>query len=224
MKTNKILNLSLIVVLFCFGCNFKKDPKHEEAFETYNILSTLNNYITTTKMVFFALPAPPPAKGINLDSVIDSNRKKDTIKLINALIKKNGKLIVTIDSELTPPILSEIKKEKIQRCLKLNFEETYNSFGSLKKKSNIDVSQIKMNDYSIIIPYKDYYEKKKIKGYGKLNISLNFSKIAFNKNHTKAIVIMGARFGKLNSFSAIYFLEKEKEKWVIRCENGLTIS
>ena len=60
--------------------------------------------------------------------------------------------------------------------------------------------------------------------YEKYNMVLSFSRISFNKEYTKAIIIMGAGFGKLNGFSAIYFLEKKKEKWFIKCEKGLTIS
>ena len=62
------------------------------------------------------------------------------------------------------------------------------------------------------------------KGYDKYDIIINFSRIAFNENNTKAIVIMGVGFGKLNGFSAMYFLEKKNDKWYIKYEKGLTIS
>ncbi len=220
MKNSIIIFLiSLFIIIGCTQTSIKNERQHN-----YDVMYTLYNNITVKKMVDFAFPAPPPYSSINIDSILESYKEKDTTKMINSLIKRNGKLIVAIDSVLESPYLSDIKKEYIQECLKLNFEEVYISFENLHKKLSVDVSQIQMNDYSFIIPYRNYYKDLKRKGYEKFNMSLKFSRIAYNKNYTKAIVIMGAGFGKLNGFSAMYFLEKENSKWIIKCEKGLSIS
>ena len=45
-----------------------------------------------------------------------------------------------------------------------------------------------------------------------------------NQKRNKAILIVGVGLGRLNGFSAIYFLEKRKAKWFIKYKKGLTIS
>ncbi|MCD8434113.1 hypothetical protein LNJ03_02195 [Tenacibaculum dicentrarchi] len=62
------------------------------------------------------------------------------------------------------------------------------------------------------------------KGFDKCDVALSFSRIAFNKEKKKAIVIVATSFGRLNGFSTLYFLQKEKGIWEIKCEEGLTIS
>ncbi|QMU62952.1 MAG: hypothetical protein GKR88_00800 [Flavobacteriaceae bacterium] len=219
----KIFILFTIVFLSFLGCNSHNNSNYELE-EIYNVLGTLSSYITNKKMVFYALPAPPPIEKVSLDSIIELYRNKDTTKLINSLVKKNGRLIVAVDPKLNPPYLLDAKKYYLQKCLKQDFNEVYSNFKSIKDTVDIDVSKIQMDNYSFIIPYRDHYKSLTRKGCEKFNVLLKFSRIAFNKDYTKAIVIMSAGFGKLNGFSAVYFLDKDGSTWVIKCDKGLTIS
>jgi PBP1b-binding outer membrane lipoprotein LpoB len=218
------LNISIIIlVLLFFSCK-KDNIKSSEDKEAYKILSVLFNKICREEMNFYAFPAPPPTPNISWDSIKkimeeDKKIEKDTLKIVNTLLKKNGRLIVAIDSVLKPNWADNIKNIKYQ-----GYEKLLEQFISNKDSLSIDVSRISSNKYAFIIPYRENYKYLPRKGYEKFNISLSFSNIKFNKQNTKAIVIMGAGFGKLNGYSAIFFLEKEKEKWLIKWEKGLSIS
>ena len=57
-----------------------------------------------------------------------------------------------------------------------------------------------------------------------MNLLLNFSRIAFNKEFNKAIIIIGESIGHLNNVTTLLYLEKENYVWKIKCEKGLSIS
>lgn len=192
--------------------------------DTNKIITFLSSNIINEKITFFAFPAPPPNPNISWDSIQkimaeDKKIEKDTVKIVNALLKRNGRLIVAIDSVLKPNWADNIKNIKYQ-----GYEKLLEQFISSKDSLPIDVSRITSNKYAFIIPYRKDYQYLPRKGYEKFNINLNFSNVKFNKKNNKAIVIMGVGFGKLNGYSAIYFLEKKKEKWYIKYEKGLSIS
>lgn len=220
MKNIILICLSLLTFISCNeGRNRIDNTK-----DLYGVISTMTNYITSEKMISYALPVPPPVKGANLDSLIELRKKQDTSKIIKELIRKNGKLIVAIDSVLSSPKLPANNEIYLKDCLDLGFKEDYNAFKNLNNTISINISRILNNNYSFIIPYRHHYKSLPRKGFEKFNIFLKFSNISFNENHNKAVIIMGVSFGRLNGFSGIYFLEKKNSKWIIKCKKGLTIS
>jgi hypothetical protein len=217
--------LVIISVLFFFKCS---EQKKNVPNDSYEVLYLLYNDITTHHIKMLSFPPIPPEPSISWDSIkklIELDRKvpKDTLKKIDFVVKQSGKLIVAIQSKLFVPYLDDFKKEYIKEYLK-EYENIFDSLKEFKEPLEMDVSKIPINKYSYIFPYQEYYKKMTSKGYDKYDIILSFSRISFNKNKTKAIVIMGVGFGKLNGFSAMYFLEKKQGNWKIKFEEGLTIS
>jgi hypothetical protein len=224
MKKLIIILLTIIIL----GCDRKQYNKDEDI---YNVLKVMYDHMVTSRLKITALPQPiPPSSlvmkkksdSINIKTVSDLINSKDTINLIKSFIKKNGRYIVSIDSILRPPYTLDIEEKHLQEFL--DFKQIYASFKSIKDSVNVDVSLIPNNEYSYVIPYKSYYKDLPSRGYNKIDIGLWFSNIAFNQKRNKAILIVGVGLGRLNGFSAIYFLEKRKVKWFIKYKKGLTIS
>ena len=225
MKAKIYIITSLFIILFS-SCK-KNDLNNSVKENTYQVLSVLHHDLSRYKMIYSAFqPLPPdPNSNISWDSIkklmeLDRSIEKDTVKIVDALIKKNGRLIVAIDSILTPNWADNIKNIKHHQ----GYGKLLEQFSSNKDTVNINVSKITSNKYAFIIPYREDYQFLGRKGYDKFHIHLSFSKVEFNKEKNKAIVIMGASFGKLNGFSSIYFLEKKNGNWIIKYENGLSIS
>ncbi|TXD49998.1 hypothetical protein [Polaribacter sp. IC073] len=219
--------LIIISVFIFYNCSEKRENKVEN---TYKIIHLLYNDITTDhiKTLSFPPPQPPLNNDANWDSIYETlelNRKikKDTVKKLKSFIQENGKLIVALNPTLFVSFLEDFKKEYIEEYLE-DYEVVFDSLKKIKNTLEINVSEIPNNKYSYILPYQKYYSRMPRKGYDKYDMILNFSRIAFNENNTKAIIIMGVGFGKLNGFSAMYFLENRKGKWFIKHEKGLTIS
>lgn len=225
MKTY-IYILILLPSIFFYSCK-RNDLNNSVKENTYKVLSVLHLDISRYEIMSYAFPGSPPDpnSSISWDSIkkvmeLDKGIEKDTVKIADALIKKNGRLIVAIDSVLTPNWADNIKNIKQHQ----GYGKLLKQFISNKDTVNIDVSKITSNKYAFIIPYREDYKYLHRNGYEKFNIHLSFSKVEFNKEKNKAIVIMGASFGKLNGFSAIYFLEKRNGSWIVKYQNGLTIS
>lgn len=225
MKTKIYIITSLFIILFS-SCK-KNEVNNSEKENTYKVLSVLHHDLSRYKMIYSAFqPLPPdPNSNISWDSIkklieLDKKIEKDTVRIVDALIKKNGRLIVAINSALTPNWNDNLNNLKQQK----GYGKLLKQFISNKDTVNIDVSKITSNKYAFIIPYKEDYKYLHRNGYEKFDIHLSFSKVEFNKDKNKAIVIMGASFGKLNGFSSIYFLEKKNGNWIIKYENGLSIS
>ena len=221
-------NLTIILfTLILLGCNEKQNNKEAD---TYEVLSVVYNEVITSylRIVSFPPPRPPaPTSNVSRDSIkkkleLEISIPKDTVKAIKSFIKKNGRYIVSIDSILRPPYTSDIHQRYIKEYL--DFNEVYTSFRSIEDSISVDISKIPNNEYSYIIPYRSYYKDMPRRGYNKIDIGLWFTNIAFNQERNKAIIIVGVGMGRLNGFSAMYFLEKRKRKWFVKYEKGLTIS
>lgn len=215
----------IIILPLLFFLNCKKTQKEGKEAK-YEVVQTLYNYITKYHTHILAFPVSPPDPKIESDSlqkILERDREiiKDTTKIVNSYLEKEGRSVVCIDKKLSPSI--GLSKRKIP-CITKNFDSLYNDFIKIKGTQTLDLTKVKDNKYSVIIPYHDYYPKMSNKGFDKCDMVLTFSRIVFNKEENKAIVIMATNFGRLNGFSALYFLEKEQGKWKIKCREGLSIS
>ncbi|CAM1361747.1 hypothetical protein TOREUM_20580 [Tenacibaculum litoreum] len=212
----------LIILPLLLFLNCKETQKEAK----YEVVQTLYNYITKYHTHILAFPVSPPDPKIESDSlqkILERDKEiiKDTTKIVNSYLEKEGRSVVCIDKKQSPSI--GLSKRKIPYITK-NFDSLYNDFIKIKGTQALDLTKIKDNRYSVIIPYDDYYPEMSNKGFDKCDMVLTFSRIAFNKEENKAIVIMATNFGRLNGFSALYFLEKEKGEWKIKCREGLSIS
>lgn len=215
------------MTLILFSCKKEKSFKMETKYE---VLQTLYNHATKSYTNIIAFPSsitpPRPDSSVNIDSLykkIEEERQiiKDTIRIVNSYIKKEGRLIVCIDKTQNPGI--DLSKRKIP-CLTKEFKNLFNKFVKIKEIQTLDLTKVKDNKYSVITPYHDYYPKMSNKGFEKCDMVLTFSRIVINKKEDKAIAIMATNFGRLNGFSALFFLEKENGNWKIKCREGLSIS
>ena len=214
----------ILPLLFFLNC---KERQKEDKEAKYEVIQTLYNYITKYHAHILAFPVSPPDPKIESDSlqkILERDKEiiKDTTKIVNSYLEKEGRSVVCIDKKQSPSI--DLSKRSIPSCITKNFDSLYNDFIKIKGTQTLDLTNLKDNRYSVIIPYHDYYPEMSNKGFDKCDMVLTFSRIAFNKEESKAIVIMATNFGRLNGFSALYFLEKEKGKWKIKCREGLSIS
>ena len=215
--------ISLMFVACKKEQNLKTDTKYE-------VLQTLYKHATKSHTNILAFPStitpPKPDSSVDIDSLykkIEEERQiiKDTTKIINSYIKKEGRLIVCINKTQNPCI--DLSKRKIP-CLTKEFKNLFYKFIKTKEIQTLDLTKIKDNKYSVITPYHDYYPKMSNKGFEKCDMVLTFSRIEINKEEDKAIIIMATNFGRLNGFSALFFLEKENGNWKLKCREGLFIS
>ena len=105
---------------------------------------------------------------------------------------------------------AKIKKNKVKKTKEI-LEKELNIIRKEKKKNKLNFKEKKIK-----INFK-IGDKVRIEGSTTIGTLDSIEK-------NKAIVIMGASFGKLNGFSSIYFLEKKNGNWIIKYENGLSIS
>ena len=61
-------------------------------------------------------------------------------------------------------------------------------------------------------------------GFDEIDVLLNFSDITFNKDYTKALLIIGISHGRLDGFSTLIYLEKKHYHWQIICQKVVSIS
>ncbi|MCG8837176.1 hypothetical protein G1K37_02200 [Tenacibaculum dicentrarchi] len=216
----KIITIILGLSVF-LSCNEAQKNKEENK-ELHKVVKTLYDNITKSHTRILTFPVSPPNPKIKLDYLSKKiENVKDTSRIVNSYIKKEGRLIVCIDKNLKPSIpLNKIDL----KCKRSEFENLYKDFIKIERATTLDLIKIRDNKYSVILPYHDNFLKMSDKGFDKCDVALSFSRIAFNKEKKKAIVIVATSFGRLNGFSTLYFLQKEKGIWEIKCEEGLTIS
>ena len=210
------------------GCAKKDSKDHEHSIIKVLFDKFIDDHL---KIIAFTpkISPPIPDSNVNLDSLymlLEKERsiRKDTNKIIEKYIKENGRFVVAVIPYQTS---DSIEKEKlfIQKC-NTKFISKESSKESVKdmKKNNINLTKIKDNKSAVILPYQDFYKETPRKGFDKYDIVMSFSNIIFNKNETKAFIIVGMSFDKLSGFSSLVYLEKEFGIWKVKCEKGLSIS
>lgn len=93
-----------------------------------------------------------------------------------------------------------------------------------EKNSKIDINKVANSKKDSLIYYTENHKKMLGGGFDKIDMLLSFSDITFNKGYTKALLVAGRSFGKLNGTSILIFLEKKYYHWEIKCEKVLSIS
>jgi len=215
----------LIIYLCLFtqvSCEIE-DLNKKEKVNTNKIINLLINEIIDKQLVYFAFPAPPPNLELSLDSLykeIEKDRAipKDTVQIINKMIIEQGKLLIAVDSSFFT--LNE-KHLKQSEC---NKKDDFNNTFKIKNIKKIDFNKIQKSNFYKIIPSttgKILSNKNQRLNY---HMHLGFSEIAYNKENSKAIIIVGVALTKLNGFTSIYYLEKKNGLWKIECKKELNIS
>jgi hypothetical protein len=212
---NKILKIFVFILLCGFYYSCKCDNNKEEE-NTYQVLNLLTNEFTAnSKKIILTLPPPPNGTKLKYKFSI-----KDSLSLYKQFYEEALKQKVIA---LQPKMFGIDKQYSFKKDCNVN-PKLLQSFSNLKDSKNIDLNKIVLYKNNSVIYYTDNHRKMYDKGFGEIDICLNFSRIIFSKDYKDAILILGISYGKLNGFSTLYRLEKTNQKWHIKCEKGLTIS
>ena len=203
----KKLNILLILFLLNSCCQNKNNTEEENTYQIVTLL--VNGY---KKYIVLSPSFPPPllSKMKIQDSLliykyfIQQSLKKKTIALTNKMF--------AIKETHSFRDKCEIDKEIVE---KLN---------TLTKSKSLNIEKVTLYGKDTLIQYKEEFKKSSWKGFYKMDLLLSFSRISFNKQFNKAIMIVGATKGHLNGFSTLVYLEKENYVWKIKCQKGLSIS
>lgn len=204
-----LFSISLLLITSC------DNQINKEKENTYQILSILTHKLMEDIILLPSFPPPPPnGKGYLYTT-------EDSLKVYKHYYNESRQLkIVALN-----PYFKPYGKEEIKLGSNCHINESLISkFTSLKGVKKIDINKIKFYKKDSLISYTEEHKKSERKGFEEIDLLFDFSRIAFNKEHTEAIIVAGVSYGKLNGFSTMYFLEKKNEKWSIKCKKGLTIS
>jgi hypothetical protein len=213
---NRLFKIFCLFVLFnlYYSCKYNNNKDEEE--NTYQILSLLlNEYTANSKKLTFTIPPPPNGTKSKYNFSV-----KDSLSLYKRFYEETIKQkVIALESKMFEMNEKYYFKEDCNVNQKL-----LQSFFNLKHSKNINLDKIVLHKKDSLIYYTDNHRKMQTRGFDEIDICLNFSRISFDRNHKQAILILGISYSKLNGFSAMYFLEKRKGNWYIKCVKELGIS
>jgi hypothetical protein len=206
----------LLIVLALVSC--KNNIKKQENENTYQVISILYNKLAKPIELFF--PPPPPDKSDHVFTSKDSVRIDSLHKEIENERAKR-KFIVAV-YPLLNPYRKGHHKYFMQDCSEFN--NVMDKLLEIKDSLKIDIDKIIKKRNDSIIYFKEGLIIKGRRDYETFDILISFSRIAFNKDYTKAVVVGSLNHSTIAGASILYFLEKNDDKWEIKCEKGLSIS
>lgn len=204
--------LYILTILFLvISCSKKESIKLIEEENTYQIISYLVDDYKKYLVLSSSFP-PPPIIGREKFKTQDSlNIYKYFIQ--QSLKKKN----IAVNKKL---FRVEEKSSFRGKCDIVD-DQLLEKFNNLKENKKLDVEKVTMYGKDTLIQYKEEFKKLPWSGFNEIDLLLNFSRIAFNKEYNKAIIIVGAAKGRLNGVSTLLYLEKENYVWKIKCQQDL---
>jgi hypothetical protein len=199
IKFNRIIVVSII--LLSYSCDSKQNIEDENSFQIVNLLV---NYYSKSNVLQPSFPPPP-------DNLKYSYSTEDSLRIYKHFHEETiRKKLINISEKMFAV------KEKFDFENICNEDvQLLNSMYSLEEKS-FDFSGIVLTNSNSFLS-----QKNKI---NEIDIKINFSRIAFNKTYDKAMLVLGINFGKFNGFSTLIYLEKDKYRWVIKCDKELSIT
>lgn len=195
-----------------FSCSNDKNECSED--EQYLIIER----IIENKISYPVIPPPPEKTDVN-EFIEDSIKLKEWIE-INS-IKKLDKYKIAIRPTFWNP--------KNSILLDSSYTEDYqllvNQLILEKNESPVLIEKINSSE-KFSLKYAPSNESLKINPelWKDFDFILSFSKISFNDNCNKAVLIYSVSYGRLNGYSVIILLKKNKDSWEIIDSKTLTIS
>lgn len=188
----------------------------EEEENTYQIVSMLIKKTQRKSNLPPSFP-PSPDKG-----TLHRFTVKDSLNIYKYYFEQSFKSwVIEVNNNMSG---TNTKYNLKSNCV-YRSNELLKHYYSLKNDVFLDINKISSANNLDSIINKDnsnkIYSDLKL---GKPKMRVSFSRIAFDKNYSKALLVMSVEFGKLDGFSALIFLEKEYFHWKIKCEKLLTIS
>ncbi len=235
MTVIKKLYTVLFICLISFSIHSCIVQDSEADTESYEILNMLID-----KHAKPLLPPPPPLPNtftydsVNIkenyysghwssksDSIIYSN-KLDSIKKKNEILSKNIAQIIAIDPYFAVPWLADSNFNFANSPEK---QRLYEALKAIQDSIPLRIDRLKItrND-SLTYWSKAQHRRRKGADYVGVDIVASFSRVAFDEKKQKAALVVSFNRSVLAGFSAIYFLEKKDDKWVVIDTKGLWIS
>src|SRR5690606_2769495 len=200
MKRKLFILLNVFMFIACKNNEFQKEEQR-----TYEVISFIINELSTP------FPPAPPPPGLSDN---EFKQQKDSIQEVFSKKIENVQLDVAVYPVMKP--------------VKFDFDK-YKDFIDVKKEANIDevltLDLIKINNNKEHrLTYFDTLSKRKIVD-NQFDISIQISRIVFNEDYNKALLIAGSGRGKLDGSRSLYILERAKNgRWSIIYEDLLSIS
>ncbi|MFI2741960.1 hypothetical protein ACG2LH_04410 [Zhouia sp. PK063] len=209
--------LYILILFFCSNCDTNNVK------QKYDILSLI--YGDLAKPIKPALPFQM-MKEKNGDWYFKT--EKDSLNFSNFKNKIESDPIIVAISTIQNNWQQWLSKEHIQKDIPTGFEQLYEKFKKTyqyKKGETITLSNIKKErQQDSIIPFHDSLIRPDRKDYDQFYMLISFSKVVFNEEQNKAIVLVAMSRSKLDGVSGIYFLRKENGIWKQEKYIGLFIS
>ncbi|MET2986452.1 hypothetical protein [Aureibaculum conchae] len=208
-------NFIFLVLLLTFSCNSENGNKGKN---NYQVISLIYNKLA--KPIEPVFPLPPPD---SLNYVFTSKDSARIDSLINQIKKETAKrrFIVAIDS-LNKPYPNVSLNNIDKNCS--DYIDILSKLQQQKDTLKFDISKIENTRNDSIIYFNKELLTKGNRDFFKFDILLSFSRIAFNKDYTKAVLQVSESRSKLAGNSSLYFLEKISGKWQVKCTKELSIS
>lgn len=208
--------LLIVVVLFFISCKKEPSTKNIEEKNTYQIITNLLSDLRESMILPPRFPPPPSNEKYNYTI-------QDSLSSYKYFYKQTiRKKTIAF---LPETFILDKKKEKAKTLEKCTTDKNLiHLFLTRKKEKNIAITKIANLKKDSLIYYTEKHKMMLGKGFQEIDMLLSFSNITFNKDYTKAIIIVGVSYGKLNGFSTLIYLEKKHYHWKIKCEKVLTIS
>lgn len=188
----------LLCITFCScggGDNDIKENKGE-------ILSILTDTLTSLIPQRF----PPLPVGYTLKDSLQTVKTKKKLKE-----QRNSK----IHKIAIPPYLSSVKGVNVENLqIEEEFKKLVYDLKTLEAQP-LDLSLINTDRNDSIIEFNENLLDPQVSDFLEFDLLITFSRIAFNENGNKAVVIGTSSTSGLAGFSALYFFERTKEKWNI---------
>jgi hypothetical protein len=205
----KVLTASSLF-LFFISCEQKKS---NELKNTYEILSLLTNKYLNT--IVLKPSFPPPVDSNNNYSFLTRDSLNTYKRFYQETIREK-----TVG--INPNLMGVKRVFGIDdKCFEN--KALINSFMELNEVQKINLNRIIVYQNETILGLKEISDNH-FNDLTTTDIIIQFSRIAFNNELDKAIIIVNGTYDKLDSVTVLYYLEKKKERWHIKCERGLSIS
>lgn len=216
MEMNVISKYIFIIFIF-LSCSEKEKTNIEQE-NTYQIMGVLLNYSRETLVLQPGFPPPP--NGYDYDFTT-----KDSLGMYKDFLRQTKKKQTIAFSSKTFTLSKKYKDEKVKtvkKCTSDNY--LMNTFLKPKRNIKININKISNLKKDSLIYFNDKHKKMLGAGFEEIDMILSLSNISFNENYTKAIIIVGVSYERLNGESRLIYLEKKHYNWEIKCEKILSIS
>lgn len=219
MNANNFNKYILLVIVFLlFSCKEKKQTSSIKEENTYQIIGLLLNDHRESMVVHPGFPPPP-------DGAIYEFTTKDSLWSYKYFYKQTIRKKTIAFWPQIYPLGKKHKKDLLKTIKKCtNDNQLITPFLKSEKSIKIDINKINNPKKDSLIYYTEKHKKMLRRGYQEIDMMLSFSDITFNKDYTKALLVSGRSFEKLDGISILIYLEKKYYHWEIKCEKVLSIS